>query len=183
MFSHSSLFNVHAGFAQSLDNAFDNVFKLYVVSDQRAATAREIGFEFEHVIGNLLEDYLRLDFTTQAGIRQELPDGSILGAGYVFNAIPTEVWEDPYVAGRRRKKTDRRASGLRFTYDKILRTNLQVEFTWRKTNVDDELSGRTYLGLPADQAERLDRESNQYQLEVLYAFKFGEKHFLVPAFE
>jgi hypothetical protein len=134
-------------------------------------------------MGNLLEDYLRLDLATQAGLRQELQDASILGLSYVFNSIPTEVWVDPYVARWRRQKTDRTSSGLRLTYDKILGSDLQVEFTWRKIDVDDEFSGRTFLGLPEVQAERLDREGDQFQLEFLYAFKFGEKHSLVPSFE
>jgi hypothetical protein len=134
-------------------------------------------------IGNLLEDYLRLDLATLAGLRQELPDASILGLSYVFNGIATEVWKDPYVAGWRRQKTDRTSSGLRLTYDKILGSDLEVEFTWRKIDVDDELSGRTFLGLPEFQAERLDREGDQFQLEFLYTFRFGEKHSLVPSFE
>lgn len=134
-------------------------------------------------IGNLLEDYLRLDLATLAGVRQELPDASILGLSYVFNSIPTEVWKDPYVAGRRRLKTDRTSSGLRLMYDKILGSDLEVEFTWRKIDVDDEFSGRTFLGLPEFQAERLDREGDQFQLEFLYVFKLGEKHSLIPSFE
>jgi hypothetical protein len=133
--------------------------------------------------GNELEDYLRFDFATQLGVRQELSGVGIFGVSYVFSAIPAEVWEDPYVVGRRREKTDRTSSGLRLAYDKILGSDLQVEFTWRKIDIDDEFSGLTFLGLPVAQAERLDREGDQFQLELLYVFKLGEKHSLVPSFE
>ncbi len=134
-------------------------------------------------LGNQLEDFLRFDFATQLGLRQELSGVGIFGVSYVFSALPAEVWEDPYVAGQRRHKTDRSSSGLRVTYDKILGSDLQVEFTWRTIDIDDELSGRTFLGLPEAQAELLDREGDQLQLEFLYAFEFGEKHSLVPSFE
>ncbi len=134
-------------------------------------------------LGNQLEDYLRFDFATQLGLRQELSGVGIFGVSFLFSAIPAEVWEDPYVEGRRREETDRTSSGLRLTYDKILGSDLEVEFTWRKIDVDDEFSGRTFLGLPEFQAERLDREGDQFQLEFLYVFKLGEKHSLIPSFE
>ena len=133
--------------------------------------------------GNELEDYLRFDFAAQLGVRQELSGVGILGLSYVFNAIPTEVWEDPYVVGRRRGKTDRTSSGLRLTYDKIFGSDLQVELTWRKIDIDDEFSGLTFLRLPLAQAERLDREGDQFQLELLYVFKLVEKHSLIPSVE
>jgi hypothetical protein len=40
---------------------------------------------------------------------------------------------------------------------------------------------RTHLSLPASQANLLDREGNQYRVEVLYLFKAGENHYVAPA--
>jgi hypothetical protein len=135
-------------------------------------------------LGNRLEDFIRFDFAAQLGVRQELPDKSILAAGYVFNAIPTEVWADPYVANAKRSETDRTASGVRLTYDKILGTNWQIEATYRDIEVDDELSGLTQLGLAPAAARLLDREGDMWQMEFLYLFKLaGGKQLLAPSFK
>jgi hypothetical protein len=64
-------------------------------------------------LGNTFEDFIRFEATSQAGLRQELPDKSIVALIYVFTGIPTEVWADPYVVDRDRSKTDRTSSGLR----------------------------------------------------------------------
>jgi len=81
--------------------------------------------------GNTLEDFLRFDLAAQAGVRQEMPDSSVVAASFVFSSIPAEVWEDPYMANQSRKETDRSAQGLRLSWGNILDTNLDVRYTWR----------------------------------------------------
>ncbi|MEE4111366.1 MAG: DUF2860 family protein, partial [Desulfobacteraceae bacterium] len=76
-------------------------------------------------LGNSLEDFIRFETATLAGVRQELPDKSILALSSVFSAIATEVWADPYVVGRDRTETDRTSSGLRLGYDKILGSDFE----------------------------------------------------------
>jgi hypothetical protein len=134
-------------------------------------------------LGNSFEDFIRFDTAALAGVRQELPDKSIMALSYVFSAIPTEVWADPYVVGQDRTETDRTSSGLRLGYDKILGSDFEIQFTWRSIGLDDELSGLTQLGLPADQAKLLNREGDSYEFEVIYPFRFKQgKHILAPAF-
>lgn len=134
-------------------------------------------------LGNSLEDFIRFETATLAGVRQELPDKSILALSYVFSAIPTEVWADPYVVGQDRTETDRTSSGLRLGYDKILGSDFEIQFTWRSIDLDEERSGLTQLGLPPDQANLLNREGDNYEFEVIYPFRFKEgKHILAPAF-
>jgi hypothetical protein len=133
-------------------------------------------------VGNSLEDFIRFETATLAGVRQELPDKSIVELSYVFSAIYTEVWADPYVVGQDRTKTDRNSSGLRLGYDKILGSDFEIKFTWRGIELDDERSGLTQLGLPPDQAKLLDREGDSYEFEVIYPFRFKQgKHILAPA--
>ena len=134
-------------------------------------------------LGNSFEDFIRFDTAALAGVRQELPDKSIAALSYVFSAIRTEVWTDPYVVGQDRTKTDRTSSGLRLGYDKILGSDFEIQFTWRSIDLDEERSGLTQLGLPPDQAKLLDREGDSYEFEVIYPFRFKQgKHILAPAF-
>ncbi len=138
-------------------------------------------------VGNRLEDFLRFDLAALAGVKQELPDESILSVAYVFSALPTEVWSDPYVESFPRQKTDRNSRGVRITYDRILGTKLQLEYTYRKIDLDDERSGQTQLVpggfLKPSETQLLDREGNRHDIEVLYVFDIGEKHTLIPAFD
>ncbi len=132
--------------------------------------------------GNSLEDLLRLDTTGQLGFRQELGDGSIVAAGFVFSSQPTEVWEDPYVINEDREETDRSSKGGRLTWDRILGSELQLEYTYRKIDIDTERSG-TFLGLSPEDARLLDRNGKQHTAEILYRFFRGEKkHRFVPSF-
>jgi len=133
-------------------------------------------------LGNTLEDFIRFETVAQAGLRQELPDKSIVAASYVFSSMPTVVWADPYVVDRDRTETDRKSSGLRLGYDKILGSDFEIQFTWRRIDLDDEHSGLTQIGLPSDQANLLDRQGDSYQIEVIYPFRFDQgKHNLAPA--
>ena len=133
-------------------------------------------------LGNSLEDFIRFDTATLAGVRQELPDKSIVALSYVSSLIRTEVWADPYVVGQDRTKTDRASSGLRLGYANILGSDFEIQLTWRSIELDDERSGLTQLGLSPDQAKLLNREGDSYEFEILYPFRFKQgKHLLAPA--
>jgi len=134
--------------------------------------------------GNALEDFLRFDLTAQAGARQEMADSSVVGASFVFSAIPTEVWKDPYMANQSRRETDRSSQGLRLIWGNILDANLDLRYTWREIEIDDERSGTLGgLGLTPAQIALLDREGNHHRVELLYKWDFGDRHYVVPALE
>ncbi|MDX1376658.1 MAG: DUF2860 family protein [Burkholderiales bacterium] len=134
------------------------------------------------VLGNRLEDFVTFDTTTQLAVRTELPDSSIVGLGYVFNSIPTEVWSDPYVVNVPRSATDRHAPGLRLEYSYILGSNFGAELTRRKVDIDDERSGTTQLGLAAPQARLLDRNGDATTLELRYRHSFDDgRQILIPS--
>ena len=134
--------------------------------------------------GNMLEDFLRFDFTAQAGVRQEMADSSVVEAGFVFTSAPTEVWKDPYMANQSRKETDRSAQGLRLSWANILDADLDIQYTWRKIEIDDEQSGTLGgLGLTPAQSALLDREGDHQRVNFLYKWDLGNKHYLVPSLE
>ncbi len=176
------------------DISKDSISSIFDGPDSESDFIPLFNFEFRYTfadsrtqiyLGNLLEDLLRFDTSAQAGVRQEMADSSIVGASFVFSSLPTEVWEDPYVQNQPREETDRSSQGLRLTWAKILATDLEMQYTWRKIEIDDELSG-TLGGLGLSPAERalLDREGNHHKAELLYAWKFdGDKQYFVPGFE
>ena len=124
-------------------------------------------------IGNSLEDIVQLDLVTLFGVRQQFSDRSILEVSAVKSPSfgPVQVWEDPYVVGEDREETERNSKGLRIEYDKILGSGFGLRFTQRETEIDDELSGTTQLGLSGEQAALLDREGDTTSVAVNYTFK------------
>lgn len=141
--------------------------------------------------GNRLEDLIRFDTSSVLGIRQELPDKSSVRVAYAFTSFPSSVWEDPYVTGVDREKTDRTAEGLRLGYDKILGSRLEAEFTWRKINIDTEKSGDALVDIPDPEfpltdteAALLDRNGSMYTGKLTYPFAFQQmRHLIIPTLE
>jgi hypothetical protein len=124
-------------------------------------------------VGNSLEDIVQLDLVQVFGVRQQFSDRSILEVSAVASPsfAPVQVWEDPYVVGEDREETDRNSRGFRLEYDKILGSGFGLRFTQRETEIDDEFSGTTQLGLSNEQAALLDREGDTTNVAVSYAFK------------
>jgi len=136
-------------------------------------------------LGSELENVLRLDPATLFGVRQELPDQSVLGVAYVFSPFVSEVYRDPYVEDKDRDGTDRTINGLRLSYGNILGSDLSFLYTYRNIDINNESSGNQ-LGLSSSKRNRLDRNGDQHDLEVLYRFvseSGGTKHTLLPSFQ
>ncbi len=131
-------------------------------------------------IGNAMEDALRFDFATQLGVAQELPGNNLVAASVLYSSIPTEVWKDPYVTDFKRSRTDRTSNGFRLAWDRIFGSQLQLQYSYRDIDIDDEYSG-IFLGLTSAQQKLLDREGDYHEAEILYRFFFDEKHAIIPS--
>jgi hypothetical protein len=130
--------------------------------------------------GDRLEDIFRLDAITQAGVRQEFSHLGITGVSFVFSTLPTEIWKDPYVVDKRRKKTDRTSKGIRLAWERMFNSNFELDYTYRNINVDKERSGK-FLGLRGARKNRLDRSGDNHQLKGAYFFEIGKQHVISPA--
>ena len=138
-------------------------------------------------LGSELEDLLRFDTTTLFGVRQELPDQSVIGVSYVFSPFVSRVYKDPYETNTNRNGTDRNINGVRLAYENILGSDLAFQYTYRNIDIDSERSGSDpALGLTGSQQDRLIRDGDQHDLEVLYRYVVesgGIKHTFLPSFQ
>jgi len=140
-------------------------------------------------LGSLLDDILRFDAVTLLGVRQELPDQSVIAVSYVFAPIVTEVYKDPYVEGKNRNGTDRNVNGVRLSYDDILGSDLSFQYTYRNLDIDSERSGRQLVQdgvITSSEKDRLDRNGDRHDVQVLYRYVLqdgGIKHTLIPSFK
>jgi hypothetical protein len=168
----------------------DNINSIYDKPKSEYAVSPILNFNLRYTfastrtqifLGNQLEDLLRLDMATLFGVRQELADQSTIGVSYVFSALVTEVYKDPYDTSGSRSGTDRNINGVRLSYDKILGSAFNFQYTYRNIDIDKERSGSAFLGSPSN---RLDRNGDQHDVELLYRYVLedgGIKHTLIPS--
>lgn len=136
-------------------------------------------------LGTDLTDLIRFDMSQQFGVKQGIGNFGILQGGVLFSGIPAKVWEDPYVENLDRDDTDRDSTGVRLVWDRIFGSELQVQYTYRKIDVDKERSGDWLIGqgqLTSGEAKLLERDGNRHVADILYRFNFGKRHTLAPAF-
>ncbi|MHC4288604.1 MAG: DUF2860 family protein [Planctomycetota bacterium] len=132
-------------------------------------------------VGNSLDDWIRFDMSTAAGIRKQWDETGIFEGAFLFSAIPTEIWEDPYITGTKREETDRTSTGGRFGWSRIYNSNFHFTYSYRDIDIDDELSG-VWLGLPAASQDLLNREGDHHKAEILYVHQLAENQWLAPTF-
>jgi hypothetical protein len=130
--------------------------------------------------GTDLTDLIRFDYSQQLGVKQEIGSLGLLQGGFLFTGIPAEVWKDPYVVNQKRDETDRDSMGARLVWDRILGSQLQLQYTYRDIDIDSEQSGES-LGLSASERQLLERSGDRHVAEALYRFNLAEKHWLAPA--
>jgi hypothetical protein len=132
-------------------------------------------------LGTDLTDLIRFDYSQQFGVKQEIGRLGILQGGILFSGIPAKVWKDPYVVDRNRDETSRTSNGGRLAWDRIFGSQLQLQYTYRKIDISSEKSG-DFLGLTSADKKLLERDGDRHVGEVVYRFRFAEKHTLNPAF-
>ena len=145
----------------------------------------ELGYYFDSTrtyifAGNNLEDLIRYDFTTVAGVRQGLGEKTLMSVEFLFSGVPATVWQDPYLTNSPRQETDRESPGARLTFDRIGGSGLEIVLATRDISVDNEQSGVSLVMLTPAERALLNREGDQRSVAVSYRFKLSQKHFLVP---
>ena len=151
--------------------------------------AGELNYTFANTrtqlfFGNRLEDILRLDLTWGIGVRQELPDDSILAVSVVATPLEMRVWSDPYVEGVDRVPTDRNKPGLRLRWGRMFKTGLEFTATFREVRHDQERSGEFLVGegrLDPALQPLLSRSGDSLALQFLYRVRAKKRHVFEPS--
>lgn len=130
--------------------------------------------------GNLLEDFIRYDITTQVGIRQELADKSVVSASHLFSGFATNVWEDPYLTGADREEAERESTGARLAWSNIGDSLWNIKLSHRTYRIESERSGESQ-GLSDEEMQLLKRNGNFLQVSVEHQWNISRQHILVPS--
>ena len=137
-------------------------------------------------MGVLPENVSQGQFFVEAGARHILSNGTGLRASVIpVTPLEQETWEDPFVVGRNRKRTDIESYGFKLAAETILGSGLTVRYGWIRRNIDDEKSGNFLLSqpnsflLPSD-LDELDRDADLHRLTTQYSFPIGRRVRLAP---
>ena len=137
-------------------------------------------------MGILPENVAQGQFLVEAGARHILVNGTGLRASFIpTSPIAQETWEDPFVVGRDRQRTDIDSYGLKLAAETILGSGLTLKYGWVQQTLDDEKSGTFLLSQPGSlltpgDLEDLDRDANFHRLTAEYAFQIGPRMRLTP---
>lgn len=131
------------------------------------------------MVGQEILNVVRFDFASGIGVAQEMPDDSVVTVKYLFPSVPTKVWEDPYVEGEPRNRTDRKSNGARISWSGMLGSNFTTQYTYRKIDINKERSG-VFLNLTPSEQKLLSRDGDTYEGLVRYTFDLGGGHVLEP---
>jgi len=132
--------------------------------------------------GTDLTDLIRFDMSQQIGVKQGIGNLGILQAGFLFSGMPAKVWKDPYLTGQDRDDTKRNSTGARLTWDRIFGSGFQLQYTYRKVDIDSEKSGNSIGSLTSSDRKLLERDSDLHTADLAYRFHFAKSHTLAPAF-
>jgi len=99
--------------------------------------------------------------------------------------IAQKTWEDPFVIGQDRQRTDISSYGFKLAAETILGTGLTVKYGWVRQTIDDEKSGTFLLSQPDSlltpgDLDDLDRDANFHRLNSEYSFQVGRRMRLTP---
>ena len=126
-------------------------------------------------------------FQQEVGVRHWLEDGTRLTAAFLpWPVIAQKTWQDPFVTGEGRERTDVDALGFKLDADRIARTNFGLRYRFVHRSIDDEDSGAFLRDLPGStltegDVRDLRRDADTHQGTLSYARPIGRGLLLRPA--
>ena len=137
-------------------------------------------------LGVLPENVAQGQFQVEAGIRHILPNRTGLRASLIpLTPIEQKTWEDPFVVGQDRERTDINSYGAKLAAENILGSGLTLKYGWARQTLDDERSGTFLLSQPGsflspDDLDDLDRDAHFHRITAEYSFQILPRMMLKP---
>jgi len=110
-------------------------------------------------------------FVFNVGVGYSLPDIAIFEISGFFSPFE-EVWKNPYVTGVAREKSDTSKYGAKLAANRILGSNLRLNFVYLGDDVEDDLAGALF--------PQMDRDGTVYAVTANYSFYLSQSLELRP---
>lgn len=177
--------SLNAGFVSgqsNLSTSDDNELVTDLESEAETSSSF-IGFPFARIqyttddlktqifLGNSRDQISTSQFQYELGVIHQFENKSQLTVAY-FPELPlfNETWEDPYLVGQTRIKTDDNAQGGRIELSRIAGGPITLKYAYARSKVDNDNSGESWSDngnqLSASQLQSLQRSSQYHRVAV-----------------
>ena len=135
-------------------------------------------------IGNSSDQVSTAQFQYELGIIQQFRDDSKLTVAY-FPELPlfNETWQDPYLTGAERSKTDEDAQGIRLALENIAGSLFTLKYAYAVSDVDQENSGESLSYLTESDVSLLERDSKYHRGELEMSLYLARNLILKPTLQ
>lgn len=127
-------------------------------------------------------------FFPEIGVRHWLADGTRLSAALLWQPLlPPKTWQDPFVVGERRHRTDAGSYGAKLGADNVLGSPLGLRYEFGRRDLERDEAGRFLFAQPGStltegDLDNLKRDADYHRFTVNYPLRLGEEWSLIPAF-
>jgi hypothetical protein len=127
-------------------------------------------------------------FFPEIGVRHWLADGTRLSAALLWQPLlPPKTWQDPFVVGERRHRTDADSYGAKLGADRLLGSPVGLRYDFARNDLDKDDSGQFLFAQPGStltegDLDNLKRDASYHRFTINYTLPLGEQWSLIPAF-
>jgi hypothetical protein len=132
------------------------------------------------------ENVGRGQYQMEIGLKHWLEGGTELSAAVIpVTPIAAETWEDPFVVGERRRRTDEDSWGISLAAKGIAGSGIGLGYEFARTDVENENSGRFLLsqpgaGLTIADVDDLRRDADFHRMSLDYSHSVSRYFKLKP---
>ena len=134
-------------------------------------------------LGNSDHGIIKSNLAIEAGISQELTDGTILWASYApkLSEFHSAVWRDPYLTGEKRERTKTALEGISLGAEYVLGSPLSVSYRYGELSIDADEAGESFISrLTPAEIKQLQRGEKSHHAQASLTFPLTDNFFLIP---
>jgi hypothetical protein len=127
-------------------------------------------------------------FFPEIGARHWLADGTRLSGALLWQPLmPPKTWQDPFVVGERRHRTDADSYGAKLGADNVAGSRVGLRYEFARNDLEQEESGRFLFAQPGStldegDLDNLRRDADYHRFTINYSLPISEAWSLIPAF-
>lgn len=129
---------------------------------------------------------LESEILLEMGVSHDLANGTRLSASYIpeVSELHQELWQDPFLTGRNRKRTDASVEAFRLAAEYVFGSPLTIRYDHGKQYVENDRAGQSLVNrLTASQIRDLQRDSDFGRTRLLLTLPLTENFLLIPGID
>ncbi len=124
-------------------------------------------------IGTTREDVAVGTLALEMGYRQKLSNETVVSFSYLPTVLSGDAWQDPYLTGAKREKTDVEGNAYRLQLKEIAGSALSIDVAFGDSEYEQEHSG--------SDLKVLERDATTVYSKASYKLALSRSSFLVPS--